>query len=246
MGCSSGSLEPKPPYTLGDTSRTSVDWMGAYTGVIPCADCEGIRTDIILSEEGFYRWKQEYLGKSSQIFDVHGTFTWDETGGNVLLKGVFGEDKWLRVGENKVDILDKNKHLIISHTGNYTLQKKSFDRSFIPTLLEENYLKFIEINEDKYGIHDISPYLFLDKQEKRFYGFGGCNRLMGIYKISDDNRILFSSIASTRMTCPKIQIEQNVLDILQKSQNYSIKNGIVTLFDDNKKALGWLKIVLLD
>jgi hypothetical protein len=42
----------RPP--AGDTSRTSLDWPGTYTGVLPCADCEGIETTITLSVDLTY------------------------------------------------------------------------------------------------------------------------------------------------------------------------------------------------
>nr|WP_250850238.1 copper resistance protein NlpE N-terminal domain-containing protein [Acinetobacter sp. ANC 5378] len=33
---------------MGDTVETSLDWAGEYKGVFPCADCEGIETDLEL------------------------------------------------------------------------------------------------------------------------------------------------------------------------------------------------------
>ena len=31
--------------SASDNSQNSLDWEGTYKGIIPCADCEGIKTD---------------------------------------------------------------------------------------------------------------------------------------------------------------------------------------------------------
>ena len=43
-------------------SRNSLDWDGIYSGILPCADCEGIKTDIQLHKDGTYRMARKYLG----------------------------------------------------------------------------------------------------------------------------------------------------------------------------------------
>ncbi|NNG81444.1 copper resistance protein NlpE N-terminal domain-containing protein [Acinetobacter sp. ANC 5378] len=45
------SMQPtntQPATPMGDTVETSLDWAGEYKGVFPCADCEGIETDLEL------------------------------------------------------------------------------------------------------------------------------------------------------------------------------------------------------
>ena len=37
-------VENKNP---ADNSRNSVDWNGTYRGIVPCADCEGIKTEVV-------------------------------------------------------------------------------------------------------------------------------------------------------------------------------------------------------
>ncbi len=67
---------------------------------------------MVLAEEGFYKISQEYLGKSSKKFENHGQFMWDAQGSQLLLRGVKGGDVWLRVGENKVDVLDNSSKIL--------------------------------------------------------------------------------------------------------------------------------------
>ncbi|GGD94473.1 copper resistance protein NlpE [Planktosalinus lacus] len=32
------------------TSENSLDWHGTYQGILPCADCEGIQTEVTLHD----------------------------------------------------------------------------------------------------------------------------------------------------------------------------------------------------
>src|SRR5690348_12618341 len=54
------------------TSANSLDWKGAYKGVLPCADCPGIETAITLDSGNAYTIKSKYLGKGSNSFEDHG------------------------------------------------------------------------------------------------------------------------------------------------------------------------------
>ena len=42
-------------------SRNALTWYGVYTGVIPCADCEGIETSITLMKVNTFSRKLVYL-----------------------------------------------------------------------------------------------------------------------------------------------------------------------------------------
>ena len=47
----------RPPAQAVDmhNSRNSLDWVGIYEGVLPCADCPGIKTRLTLNYDGSYR-----------------------------------------------------------------------------------------------------------------------------------------------------------------------------------------------
>jgi copper homeostasis protein (lipoprotein) len=57
---------------------TSIDWAGIYQGILPCADCEGIKTQIVLNKDLSYVLETQYLGKDEKIFQAKGTFKWNE------------------------------------------------------------------------------------------------------------------------------------------------------------------------
>ena len=61
------------------TARDSLDWAGSYEGVLPCADCPGIRTRVTLSDNGRYEKQTQYLDRQPQPEVVAGTFRGNPT-----------------------------------------------------------------------------------------------------------------------------------------------------------------------
>ncbi|QAA82600.1 copper resistance protein NlpE [Aequorivita sp. H23M31] len=93
-------------------SENALDWAGIYEGTTPCADCEGIKTILELKSDNTYTLSMTYLGKPKvEEFKQHGDFTWDATGSRISLK-TDGEPMLLKVGENKVWLLDGSGNVI--------------------------------------------------------------------------------------------------------------------------------------
>lgn len=55
-------------------------------------------------------------------------------------------------------------------------------------------------------------------------GFVGCNRLGGAYTIENGNQIRFSQLITTRMACPELSLENEVLKMLNTIDNFTIDN----------------------
>jgi uncharacterized lipoprotein NlpE involved in copper resistance len=97
-------------------SQNSLDWQGTYKGVIPCADCEGIETEIVLNADLTFTLKTKYLGKGDgKVFEEKGSFTWDKTGSIIKFKDVKERPSQYEVGENRLIQLDMKGNVI---TGN--------------------------------------------------------------------------------------------------------------------------------
>jgi copper homeostasis protein (lipoprotein) len=56
------------------SSQIALDWNGVYTGTLPCADCEGIKTRIVLKKDGTFERNMTYLGKEDNSFSEEGSF----------------------------------------------------------------------------------------------------------------------------------------------------------------------------
>jgi uncharacterized lipoprotein NlpE involved in copper resistance len=94
-------------------SQNSLDWQGTYKGVTPCADCEGIETELILNKDLTYAIRTKYLGKGDgKIFEEKGNFVWDKTGGIIKLEGLKGRPSQYKVGENRLIQLDMEGNII--------------------------------------------------------------------------------------------------------------------------------------
>jgi heat shock protein HslJ len=94
-------------------SQNSLDWAGTYKGITPCADCEGIETKVILNKDLTFVIQTKYLGKGdAKVFEEKGSFTWDKTGGIVLLQGLKGIPSQYKVGENRLIQLDMEGKVI--------------------------------------------------------------------------------------------------------------------------------------
>ncbi len=95
---------------IADTSHTShnsVDWAGVYKGVVPCADCEGIETLIVLNGDNTYLLRTTYLGQpDASAIEKTGSLTWNTEGNTVSLNGIENAPNQYFVGENKITQLD--------------------------------------------------------------------------------------------------------------------------------------------
>jgi esterase/lipase len=86
------------------TTMNSLDWDGTYTGILPCADCEGIETSLSIRNNMTYRLERRYIGKSDEIFRTEGKFKWSIDGRIIVLENeTHGR---YQVGENALFQLD--------------------------------------------------------------------------------------------------------------------------------------------
>jgi len=88
------------------TSQNSLDWYGTYTGVVPCADCEGIETVLTINKDLSFMLRTKYLSKDYRAIEYRGTFTWEKNGQVISLKGLTDSPNRYFVGENQLIQLD--------------------------------------------------------------------------------------------------------------------------------------------
>lgn len=66
------------------------------------------------------------------------------------------------------------------------------------------------------------PHLEFNTQEGRISGNAGCNQLMGSFTYSLNGEFKFGDVASTRMMCPDMSLEDTLSTTLPKVAKYSI------------------------
>lgn len=113
---------PTAQTPVGDTTQTSVDWAGTYKGTLPCADCEGIETEVVLNDDGTFQQTMTYLGKEGEPVVSNGSFTWKEDGATIVLPGEGATHYW--VTEGRIVQLDtEGKKIEGEMAEKYVLQK---------------------------------------------------------------------------------------------------------------------------
>jgi heat shock protein HslJ len=87
-------------------AKGTLDYVGYYKGVLPCADCEGIETSLNLNENATYTLRTTYLGKGNKIFEQKGTYSWNKNGSIVRLDNVEGAPNLYAVNKNAITQLN--------------------------------------------------------------------------------------------------------------------------------------------
>src|SRR5690606_3277784 len=103
-------------------SQNSVDWMGTHEGVLPCADCPGLKTVLTLHDDETFQMRSEYLERDTK-FEDEGTFEWQNNGSVVHLKGKDTDVK-LKVGEHVLFQLDQEGNEITGDLAAHYIYKK--------------------------------------------------------------------------------------------------------------------------
>ncbi|MCA1756310.1 MAG: copper resistance protein NlpE N-terminal domain-containing protein [Bacteroidales bacterium] len=214
----------------GDNSMVSLDWNGIYTGIIPCADCEGIQTLIRLNDDLSYIWKSRYLGKDETIFGTTGNFIWSDDGGTITLIDNIEDQSgpsWL-VGENILFMPDDDGNRITGELAEMYRLKK-----VVPALDERTWLLTsaggTEISDDYFP--GGTPWIAFDSESNRISGFAGCNSLTGTYTPGDNNSLALGPIATTKIACNAMRGEQMFLGLLNNTTGYRLTTEWLILTD---------------
>ena len=88
---------PDPAHS----SRTSLDWAGAYIGTLPCADCPGIQIRLTLDADGSYRLATRYIDRQPEPEQVAGRFEWTFDGNHIQLDAA-GDNAFYQVREGSL------------------------------------------------------------------------------------------------------------------------------------------------
>lgn len=109
-----------PEFIEEHTAQNSLDWSGDYQGVLPCADCEGIKVTITLNSDNTFSAQHQYLEEDTDsTFQTQGTFEWDNTGFIVTLKDDKAFLSSYKVVEGALIQLDEDKNEITGELAEY-------------------------------------------------------------------------------------------------------------------------------
>ncbi|NQY01630.1 MAG: copper resistance protein NlpE N-terminal domain-containing protein [Flavobacteriaceae bacterium] len=214
-------------------SKSNLDWNGTYTGVLPCADCEGIQVSLTLFKSGAYQKQTMYLGKEEQGTGTNGFFEWNDAGSAITIK----EENNIRsyqVGENMLFHLDnEGKKIDGDLAERYVLTKNLTDVD-----LEDKEWQLFEIRGQ--GIVGpegvIQPNITFHSELSKVTGHNGCNTFTCSYELKTGKRISLGNIASTLMACRNMEMGDSFNEVLQKIDNYSIAGDSILSLNKARMA----------
>ncbi|HMO32693.1 MAG TPA: copper resistance protein NlpE N-terminal domain-containing protein [Lacibacter sp.] len=225
----------RPAVTKPDgahSSRNTLDWHGAYRGVLPCADCEGIETILTLATNNTFTLSTLYKGKEGKAQVSAGTFNWNDAGSVITLKGGAFDGTQYQVGENRLTQLDKGGQKVSgSLADKYVLKKGISPRPVLAenaTELSGTYWKLTELRGRPVQEGWVKePHLIFNAATGRLTGHTGCNIVNAGFETSGMNRIKIGRAAVTRMACRVPEQEQAFLKALEEVTDYTINEGVL-------------------
>lgn len=116
---------PAGNHADSHNSKNSLDILGTYKAILPCADCEGIETEITLLKDETYTKKTKYVGKDEKVYEEMGDYTWKEDGNTLILEGINSEPMEYMVKENSLMQMDMQGNKITGDLSEkYILEKQ--------------------------------------------------------------------------------------------------------------------------
>jgi heat shock protein HslJ len=88
-----------------------------------------------------------------------------------------------------------------------------------------------------------SYYIKFDSKEDQFSAKAGCNTLFGSFQLGENTKIAFSNVGATKMYCMNMEVENQFIQLLEKTTQIKINEQILIFSSDNSKALASFSLV---
>nr|WP_304608530.1 META domain-containing protein [Pontibacter anaerobius] len=75
-----------------------------------------------------------------------------------------------------------------------------------------------------------TAFIRFEEGKTRVHGFTGCNRFFGRYEAGEQQSLRLSGLSSTRMACPNMDQENQMMDALSRVDTYRIAGKVLTLY----------------
>ncbi|MFN3952361.1 MAG: META domain-containing protein [Thermaurantimonas sp.] len=220
-------------------SRTSLDWAGAYKGILPAEGYEGIFTQITLNDNNNYKLSKRYFGDYDSLFTAEGTIQWMNDNNRIIL-----HDMTFRVGENRLFLLQNTEESIPASQLTSSLNKIASDD------ITDIYWRLISLDDkevsDLVSESSQKPQIILHSYSRRMSGSNSCNRIMGRYHLGDGNTLKFKQISSTRMACQDDRLERLFNVFLENTERYETDGINLILYNDQNAPMKFKRSEIRD
>lgn len=219
------------------TSQISLDWAGTYYGVLPCASCPGIETELTLTEDLNYSIEGKYLGNDEYEFSNNGVFSW--SGNKIELEGMDENDSpWIyKVEENRIRRLDLNGDEITGDLASHYVLTKNGNPA-----VEDRRWQLVELNGAKVEGDPETHFIIFHSKEQRIQAKADCNELQFEYTIRNGLQLITEPGLSTMMACPG-DLEQKLVETITLADNLSVSENSLTLNKGRMAPLARFELV---
>ena len=218
------------------TSRNALDWAGQYAGILPCEDCDGIETVLVLNDDETYSRTRNWLGRQEPPQRDEGAFSWSTDGRSITLQTADGPGQQYQVGENVLFHLDADGRRIRGDDAAAWLLEKSINDARI----EDTKWLLVELNGTAVDMPETGTPAFLqmDSTQFRVSGNASCNNFFGAYRLTTGGRIHFSDrMGATMMYCEDMSTETAFMDMLPQARTYLVESGTLYLLSDAESII---------
>ena len=237
LSCTSEATESEN-FINHHNAQNSLDWDGVYSGIIPCADCEGIEIEITLTQDMEYEMITRYIGQSDESITEKGQFQWQ--GNNIELLGKTkhsqSETKFIKVEENQLRMLDTEGKIIEGNLSEQYVLKKEGN-----VAVENKRWQLVELGGQPINSSSDTHYLIFHSHNNKLEAKANCNTMQFEYKISNEFQLSSKAGLSTLMACQD-DIEDRLKNAIQEADNISVDENRLSL---NKARMTPLAVFVL-
>lgn len=226
-GCTPVATKMDPP--AAESSMNSLDWAGTYTAYMPCADCAGIDTSLILNPDLTWILIARYDTGSENRSESRGQFSWEPDGNHIRLNGVTDAPNRYKVEENRLVQMDMQGNRITGALADKYVLVKSGTAPAPASLFGLRWQMKQIMGQAPIAPPDRPIYIEFAPETNSISGFAGCNQFSGTYELLPGNRLHFSQMVSTMMACAGTSSEPEMLNLLPTVDNYTINKGQLSL-----------------
>jgi len=195
------------------TSRNSLDWPGRYEGLLACADCPGVHTQVTLEPDGRFEIVTRRLVRDAAPSAAAGQFDW-ESGGNTIVLATEAGPLRFAVGEGRLLQMESGQTQPTWGNADATLAQSTagwHGGSLADALEDHDWLLTRAADAANRSIDALFPDAAKPFEfrfaESRLHAQGGCNGLRGSYRIDADDRLAVTAMMSSMMACPEPLME---------------------------------------
>ncbi len=238
-----------------NTDKPSVKISGTFSGIIPCADCEGILYQLNLNTDSTYADKMTYAGKNVPPFENSGKWAFTDSN-RIKLTGKTGPTGQLFISKGNLIILDPDGKMFDGPMADKFILKPGLtklpesgmtDSSKYPSTTGTSSSTMNSINgawtlteingkkADKQNYTNGLPEIDIREADNKFSGSTGCNRINGASTIVG-NEIIFTKYITTKMACPG-NGENDFIAALALVKTYTIDKNKLMLIAEGKTLL---------